>query len=160
MTYISSTTTPIGRLIFEATEDALTSITIATGVIEERPNAVIVEAIRQVQAYFKEKTTSFDLPLDFGDATPFQIKVWSELINIPFGTTISYLQLAQKVGTEKHTRAVGLANGKNPLPIVVPCHRVIGSDRSLTGYALGLKTKLLLVNHETPGAFVVQASLF
>ncbi|HMS97384.1 MAG TPA: methylated-DNA--[protein]-cysteine S-methyltransferase [Saprospiraceae bacterium] len=160
MTYISSTTTPIGRLIFEAGDEALTSITIGTGVIEERPNAVIMEAIRQVQAYFKGSTTTFDLPLDFGDATPFQVKVWKELMNIPFGTTISYLQLAQKVGTEKHTRAVGLANGKNPLPIVVPCHRVIGSDRSLTGYALGLKTKLFLLNHETPGAFVVQASLF
>jgi methylated-DNA-[protein]-cysteine S-methyltransferase len=160
MVFVSSTTTPIGRLLFEASEVGLTSISIASGVIEEQPNDIIIEAIRQIQSYFKGQLDTFDLPLDFGGATPFQVKVWQALMEIPYGTTLSYLQLAQKVGTEKHTRAVGLANGKNPLPIVVPCHRVIGSDRSLTGYALGLKTKLYLLNHENPGAFVVQASLF
>lgn len=160
VSFVSSTTTPIGRLRFEASDKGLLSISLASGIIDEHPNEIITEAIQQIQSYFKGKTTSFDVPLDFGQATPFQASVWQALLEIPFGTTLSYLQLAQKVGTEKHTRAVGLANGKNPLPIIVPCHRVIGSDRSLTGYALGLKTKLFLLNHENPGAFVIQASLF
>lgn len=160
MNHVSSCVTPLGRLYLEASADGLTQITLASGIVEERPNDILIEAIQQLQAYFKGEIKQFDLPLDFSKATVFQQKVWSELMHIPYGKTISYLELALKVGTEKHTRAVGLANGKNPLPIVVPCHRVIGSDGALTGYALGLPMKRYLLNLENPGSFAVQASLF
>lgn len=160
MNHVSSCVTPLGRLYLEASADGLTQISLASGIVEERPNDIITEARKQLQAYFKGEIQQFDLPLDFSNATVFQQKVWTELTHIPYGKTISYLELALKVGTEKHTRAVGLANGKNPIPIIVPCHRVIGSDGTLTGYALGLPMKRYLLNLENPGSFAVQASLF
>lgn len=101
----------------------------------------------QFDEYFSGKRISFDLPLkQLG--TSFQEKVWNELVKIPFGKTISYLQLSQRIGNVKSIRAVGTANGRNKLSIVVPCHRVIGSDGSLTGYAGGLWRKQWLLEHE------------
>jgi len=106
-------------------------------------------AAEQVSEYFNGKREKFDLKLN-PQGTEFQKKVWKELINIPFGHTTSYLELSRKLGDEKAIRAVASANGKNPLWILVPCHRVIGSDGSLTGYAGGLHRKKWLLEHENP----------
>lgn len=118
-------------------------------VADDKLIATCVEnAARQLAAYFDGKLTSFDLPLYWEQGTVFQQKVWKQLIMIPFGTTCSYLQLAQQLGDAKAVRAVGLANGKNPFAIVVPCHRVIGSNRQLVGYAGGLERKHQLLHFE------------
>ncbi len=110
------------------------------------------EYIEQINRYLNGKLVEFTFPLDL-KGTPFQIRVWKELIKIPYGTTISYRQLAKKVGVPKGFQAVGRANGANPVPIVVPCHRVIGSDGSLIGYAAGVKTKEFLLRLE--GALIL-----
>jgi methylated-DNA-[protein]-cysteine S-methyltransferase len=106
--------------------------------------AALNEPIRQLCAYFAGEIEAFDLPLA-PDGTPFQQKVWNELCKIPYGQTISYGDLARRIGNPNASRAVGLANGSNPIPIVIPCHRVIGSNGKLTGYGGGLpiKEKLL-----------------
>jgi len=107
------------------------------------------EATTQLQEYFEGKRTDFSFNLN-PKGTDFQKKVWQELRNIPFGKTMSYLDLSKKLGDVKAIRAVASANGKNPLWIVVPCHRVIGTDGSLTGYAGGLWRKKWLLEHENP----------
>jgi methylated-DNA-[protein]-cysteine S-methyltransferase len=115
--------------------------------IDEINNAVYKNCADQFDEYFSGKRTVFELPLQ-QTGTPFQQSVWNELEKIPFGKTISYLQLARRIGNVKSIRAVGTANGRNNLSIVVPCHRVIGSDGSLTGYAGGLWRKQFLLEHE------------
>lgn len=107
-------------------------------------SAPFKEATLQLQAYFRGELKEFDLPLSL-DGTTFQVNVWKKLCTIPYGTTISYGELAQRIGNPKAMRAVGLANGSNPIAIIVPCHRVIGSNGKLTGYGGGLpiKEKLL-----------------
>ncbi|GAA4050568.1 methylated-DNA--[protein]-cysteine S-methyltransferase [Flavobacterium chungnamense] len=114
------------------------------------------EAVSQLQEYFEGKRKDFDFKIN-PKGTDFQQKVWQELLNIPFGKTMSYMDLSKKLGDVKAIRAVASANGKNPLWIVVPCHRVIGTDGSLTGYAGGLWRKKWLLEHETPS---YQQSLF
>ena len=114
------------------------------------------QAVTQLQEYFEGKRIDFNLKLN-PKGTEFQQKVWQELLNIPFGKTLSYLELSKKLGDVKAIRAVAAANGKNPLWIVVPCHRVIGTDGSLTGYAGGLGRKKWLLEHENPSN---QQSLF
>jgi len=114
------------------------------------------EAVSQLQEYFEGKRKDFDFKLN-PKGTDFQKKVWQELLNIPFGKTMSYMDLSKKIGDVKAIRAVASANGKNPLWIVVPCHRVIGTDGSLTGYAGGLWRKKWLLEHEIPSH---QQSLF
>jgi methylated-DNA-[protein]-cysteine S-methyltransferase len=101
----------------------------------------------QLDAYFAGELTSFDVDMNLL-GTPFQRDVWSRLCEIPYGETISYGELAQRVGNPKASRAVGLANGRNPIAIIVPCHRVIGADGSLTGYGGGLERKTWLLEHE------------
>lgn len=101
----------------------------------------------QLQAYFDGDLTVFELPLA-PQGTPFQITVWRELRNIAFGDTISYAELARRIGRPTASRAVGHANARNPVSIIVPCHRVIGADHSLTGYAGGLERKRALLEHE------------
>jgi len=111
-------------------------------------NKLIFEKCKkQLDEYFFGERKIFDLPIK-PSGTPFQEKVWNELVKIPFGRTISYLELSRRIGNVKSIRAVGTANGRNNLSIVVPCHRVIGSDGSLTGYAGGLKRKQWLLEHE------------
>jgi methylated-DNA-[protein]-cysteine S-methyltransferase len=102
------------------------------------------ETVRQLQAYFAGELEEFDLPLA-PEGTPFQLNVWKRLCGIPYGETISYGELARRIGNPNASRAVGLANGSNPIPIIIPCHRVIGSNGKLTGYGGGLpiKEKLL-----------------
>ena len=114
------------------------------------------EAANQLQEYFDGKRTDFTFKLD-PKGTDFQQKVWKGLLEIPFGKTMSYLELSKKLGDVKAIRAVASANGRNPLWIVIPCHRVIGTDGSLTGYAGGLWRKKWLLQHENPSN---QQSLF
>lgn len=109
-------------------------------------------AAAQLAAYFDGKLTEFELPLA-PDGTDFQRKVWDGLRAIPYGQTVSYGELARRIGSPAASRAVGLANGRNPIAIVVPCHRVIGSDGSLTGYGGGLDRKRFLLALERDGAF-------
>ena len=127
------------------------NVEISTKIPEE-----LKEAVLQLQDYFDGKRTTFTFPLN-PSGTDFQKKVWDELLHIPFGKTCSYLDLSKKLGDVKAIRAVASANGKNPLWIVIPCHRVIGSDGSLTGYAGGLWRKKWLLEHENP---VKQETLF
>lgn len=114
------------------------------------------QAVIQLQEYFERKRTHFDLKLN-PKGTDFQQSVWQELLNIPYGETLSYMELSKKIGDVKAIRAVAIANGKNPLWIVIPCHRVIGTDGSLTGYAGGLWRKKWLLELENP---TNQQSLF
>ena len=104
-------------------------------------------AAKQLMAYFSGELTSFDLPLA-PEGTPFQRRVWAALQTIPYGQTRSYGELARQIGSESASRAVGLANGKNPIALVIPCHRVIGADGSLTGYGGGLDRKRFLLDLE------------
>lgn len=110
------------------------------------------EYIDQINRYLNGKLVEFTFPIDL-IGTPFQIRVWKELMKIPYGTTITYRQLAKRIGVPKGFQAVGRANGANPIPIVIPCHRVIGSDGSLIGYAAGVKTKEFLLRLE--GAIII-----
>ena len=106
------------------------------------------EAIRQLEAYFEARLKDFDLPLVL-DGTEFQLLVWRNLRKIPYGETVSYGQLARRIGSPDAARAVGLANGSNPIPIIIPCHRVIGSNGSLTGFGGGLPVKKKLLALES-----------
>ncbi len=115
---------------------------------------VLKDSVQQLEEYFFGKRTEFELPLN-PKGTEFQKTVWIELQNIPFGKTISYMDMAKRLGDPKVIRAAGTANGKNPIAIIIPCHRVVGSDGSLTGYAGGLKRKQWLLEHES-----AQGSLF
>ena len=110
------------------------------------------EVIDQLNRYFNGKLARFTCPVDL-IGTPFQVRVWKELSKIPYGTTINYKQLARRIGTSKGFQAVGRANASNPLPIIVPCHRVIGTDGSLVGYSSGIKTKEFLLKLE--GALMI-----
>lgn len=112
-----------------------------------RDDAAFAATRAQLTAYFAGERTTFDLPLAPA-GTPFQRKVWQALCEIPYGETISYGELARRIGQPTAARAVGLANGSNPLPIVVPCHRVIGADGSLTGFGGGIERKRWLLAHE------------
>ena len=108
---------------------------------------LIQECFKQLKEYFEGNRMKFDLPLD-ARGTEFQKKVWNELLNIPYGETKSYKDIAIAIGNEKACRAIGMANNKNPIPIIIPCHRVIGSNGKLAGYAGGLNVKEKLLNIE------------
>jgi len=142
---------PVGPLLLAGEDAGLRQIIFLNGRDRAQPNPAWVldsvafaEAVRQLRAYFGGELEQFDLPLA-PEGTPFQMRVWRKISEIPYGETISYGELARRIGNPKASRAVGLANGANPIPIVVPCHRVIGSDGKLTGYGGGLpiKEKLL-----------------
>ncbi len=138
-------------------ENGIFSITVADeGTIPTIAPAVLQEAVSQINEYFDRKRTDFTLKLN-PKGTEFQQKVWNALLKIPYGKTKTYLEQSKFLGDVKAIRAVASANGKNPLWIVVPCHRVIGSDGSLTGYAGGLWRKKWLLEHENPTS---QQSLF
>jgi len=143
---------PIGELLVTATDDALTGLEMApferpAEPARARANDILEAARSQLNAYFRGRQMTFDLPLAPA-GTPFQQGVWQELTRIPLGETISYAQLAERVGRPGHFRAIGSANGRNPISIVIPCHRVIGSGGSLTGYGGGIERKRWLLDHE------------
>ena len=146
--YIS---TPLGMAHIQGDYEGLCAITVLNS--EVQPSKYIPEslkkAVSQLNQYFKGNRQDFQLDLN-PQGTPFQKRVWHALLEIPFGKTMSYMELTKKLGDVKAVRAVASANGKNPLWIVIPCHRVIGSDGSLTGYAGGLHRKKWLLDHESP----------
>ena len=150
--------TPLGFTEIQGDETGIFKIHIMDEEVEISTSIPkeLKKAVSQLEEYFDGKRTQFDFKLN-PSGTEFQKKVWQELLNIPFGKTCSYLDLSKKLGDVKAIRAVASANGKNPLWIVVPCHRVIGTDGSLTGYAGGLWRKKWLLEHENP---VKQESLF
>jgi methylated-DNA-[protein]-cysteine S-methyltransferase len=146
---------PVGPLLLVGDSNALRRVSFESSKHAAPPpadwkqgKAPFAEVIRQLQAYFRGELRQFDLPLAL-KGTEFQRRVWNALREIPYGETISYLQLAERIGSPKAVRAVGLANGSNPIPIIVPCHRVIGSDGSLTGFGGGLSTKKKLLDLES-----------
>ena len=144
---------PIGKLKLVASSNALVAVLweretpnrVKLGTSKLDPqHPILLETERQLTEYFASRRTEFDLPLQ-PEGSEFQKKVWQALREIPFGQTKSYLDLAKAIGLSKAARAVGAANGKNPLSIIVPCHRVVGSDGSLTGFAGGLANKAALL---------------
>ena len=149
--------TPLGIAKIIGDENGISVISVLSeSEISAKIPENLQEAVLQIHDYFDGKRTDFNLKIN-PKGTDFQQKVWQELSHIPFGKTISYLDLAKKLGDPKVIRAAASANGKNPLWIVVPCHRVIGTDGSLTGYAGGLWRKKWLLEHENP---TNQQSLF
>lgn len=139
---------PIGMVEIAGNEYEVTSIIFAEGKgISDGIPEVLKNAYNQLDEYFNGKRKVFDLKLSL-DGTEFQRKVWRELMNIPYGETLTYKDIANKLGNINAVRAVGNANGKNPISIVVPCHRVIGSSGELTGYSGGLERKAWLIEHE------------
>jgi methylated-DNA-[protein]-cysteine S-methyltransferase len=150
----TSMDSPIGELTLTAVGGVLTGIhmneqrhTPKTPAGCVRDDAGLAHVVEQLNAYFSGELTDFEMPMDM-HGTDFQRRVWAALSEIPYGETISYGELARRVGNPKASRAVGLANGRNPIAIVVPCHRVIGADGSLTGYGGGLERKVWLLEHE------------
>jgi methylated-DNA-[protein]-cysteine S-methyltransferase len=146
---------PVGPLLLAGDSQGLRLVSFESSKHAEPPQAgwkqdkaPFAEVIRQLRAYFRGERKEFDLPLAL-EGTEFQLRVWNRLRTIPYGETISYAQLAERIGNPKAVRAVGLANGSNPIPIIIPCHRVIGSDGSLTGFGGGLPTKKMLLELES-----------
>jgi methylated-DNA-[protein]-cysteine S-methyltransferase len=161
---------PVGPLLLVARDGGLGELCMTPFALPEDHELaqpadadVLDAAERQLGEYFEGRLTAFDIPLSL-DGTDFQRSVWGELVKIPFGERISYGELARRVGRPGSARAVGLANGRNPVSIIVPCHRVVGSDGTLTGYGGGLDRKAWLLDHEArqgPGqlALGLEASL-
>lgn len=163
---------PVGELVLTATDAGLTGVLFETNrhaaphfdewqrVAADATDAasrVLAAARTQLDEYFAGGRTVFDLPLA-PDGTPFQLRVWLALREIAFGRTVTYLDIARRLGDPKAVRAVGAANGRNPIPIVVPCHRVIGADGSLVGFGGGIERKRWLLAHE--GALAEGGDLF
>ncbi len=149
---------PVGELLIESENEKIITLGFLRGVEQtEVRTPVIDQSITELEGYFFQGRKFFSFEMNLM-GTEFQINVWNELLNIPFGKTISYEELAIRVGDIKMTRAVGLANGQNPIAIVVPCHRVIGKNGDLVGYGGGLDKKIWLLQHE--GALQEQLSLF
>lgn len=155
---------PVGKLKLVASEIGLIAVlwendnprrVPLTSLLEDNHQNILLEAERQLKQYFAGERSSFSIPLDMR-GTPFQKDVWRALQAIPFGETLSYGQIASKLGRPSASRAVGAANGRNPISIVVPCHRVIGSTGKLTGFAGGLNAKAHLLNLEKAGERLFQ----
>jgi methylated-DNA-[protein]-cysteine S-methyltransferase len=152
--------TPLGPLLLAGDREAIRSIRFPKHGKAEQPEpewqeaseGALPEAVKQLREYFAGRRTEFDLRLA-PEGTAFQLTVWRQLQNIPYGETISYGELARRVGNPNASRAVGAANGKNPIPIVIPCHRVIGASGKLTGFGGGLPMKEALLTLESPRLF-------
>lgn len=149
---------PIGTAKIEGNVDGITSITVIDEAIETSKTIPtdLQDCVLQLDEFFKGNRKNFNLKLN-PKGTEFQKKVWSELLKVTYGKTCTYLEQSKKLGNVKAIRAVASANGKNPIWIVIPCHRIIGSDGSLTGYAGGIWRKKWLLEHENP---TTQQSLF
>ncbi|MCQ3806852.1 MAG: methylated-DNA--[protein]-cysteine S-methyltransferase [Acidimicrobiaceae bacterium] len=157
MTSTKQLDSPIGRLRLVATDEGLSRLLfdqqvgehpdLAGDSAESDDHPVLATATAQLAEYFAGERREFDIPLDL-TGTEFQRAAWSALAGVPFGETRSYRQQAEAIGRPRAVRAIGAANGRNPVPIVLPCHRIVGSDGSLTGYGGGLRIKEYLLNHE------------
>lgn len=155
MIFTSFVSSPEGLIRVDANNSGVTGVQfvaphkdedVACGT-EENSNAITKDACNQLSAYFEKRLREFDLPLA-PDGTRFQHSVWKALQSVSYGETASYLDIANAIGNPKAVRAVGMANGRNPIAIIVPCHRIIGSNKTLTGYAGGLPRKQYLLNLE------------
>jgi len=152
--YYTTMDSPVGTLRLVAEEVGLRMVWFVRGRKDEKPDAewkedaaFFTDVMRQLNAYFAGELKEFEIPR-LMEGTEFQKRVWKALLTIPYGETMSYGELAKKIGAPKAVRAVGAANGQNPIPIIVPCHRVIGSDGSLTGFGGGLENKKKLLELE------------
>ncbi len=151
--YYQQMNCPFGTVHLYATDEHLKALLfkpwqkVEASTVIKQSNEVLNLTKIQLQEYFQGKRQTFDIPLE-SDGTDFQHNVWNTLLKIPFGETWNYGQLAQAIGNKNASRAVGAANGKNPISIIVPCHRVIGANGTLTGYAGGLNAKEWLLKHE------------
>lgn len=143
--------TPIGTAKIAGNKDGITEISVLNEEVESSQLVppVLFECVKQLTEYFEGKRKDFSIKLN-PKGTDFQKTVWDELLNIPFGKRTTYMKQTLKLGNEKAIRAVASANGKNPIWIIIPCHRVVGTDGSLTGYAGGLWRKKWLLEHESP----------
>ncbi len=144
-------TSPIGPILLEAEGEQLTVVSfrddVSVAETSATTSAVLQTTIEQLDEYFAGTRKQFDLPLH-PSGTAFQQKVWDQLIKIPYAETVTYLHMAKRLGNVKSIRAAASANGKNPIGIIIPCHRVVGADGKLTGYAGGLHRKQWLLEHE------------
>ncbi|KYN23797.1 cysteine methyltransferase [Vibrio cidicii] len=155
MNYYTIAPSPLGEMTLQANDEGILGIWFTTQTTrpddlgqEDVNHSVLSLALTQLDEYFSGKRTQFDLPIA-AKGTAFQMQVWQALTTIPYGETWSYQELANAIGNPKAVRAVGLANGKNPVSIVVPCHRVIGKNGKLTGYAGGIERKRWLLDKES-----------
>ena len=162
MLYQATIASPLGNILIEGSEKGVTSISFNVS-SEITESNLIPECLKdcaiQLKEYFDGFRKEFDLKLDFADAPSFHQEVWKMVRLIPYGRTRSYADIAEILDHNYAFRAVGRANGMNPLPIVIPCHRVVGKDGNLTGYAYGLEMKRWLLAHESPGQYMKQADL-
>jgi methylated-DNA-[protein]-cysteine S-methyltransferase len=148
--YFTSLESPVGRIVLVSNDTHLKSLSfsIEQGDEPEKLPEILLQTVHQLNEYFAGTRFQFDLELD-PDGSSFQRMVWQELLKVPYGSTKSYREIALKTGSVLNTRAVGTANGKNPISIIVPCHRIIGSDGKMVGYAGGLERKKWLLLHES-----------
>ncbi len=157
--YCSTYQSPLGPLELVASDDGLLAIlwpddppervAVPDDLVEKPQNPVLAKTAKQLDEYFAGKRKSFDLPLDLR-GTEFQVAAWRSLAEIPYGETATYGEQAASLGRPKAVRAIGAANGRNPVSIVLPCHRVVGANGSLTGFAAGLDAKKFLLDLESP----------
>ena len=168
MTYQAIISSPLGKILLSGSENGITRISFwkedvsgpeADGIILDQVPDCLKDCAQQLQEYFDGTRKEFDLKLDFGDAPAFHKEVWKMVKLIPYGRTRTYAEIAAIIDHQFAYRAVGHANGMNPLPIVIPCHRVFGKYGSLTGYAYGLEMKRWLLSHESPGNYMKQGDL-
>ena len=162
MTAYDTIDSPIGELLLTAEGGALTRLYMSPFDVEgdwEHDPAALAEPARQLCEYFAGERTEFELALDAA-GTDFQRRVWERLVAIPYGETTTYGELALELGDPRKVRAVGMANGRNPISIIVPCHRMIGADGTLVGYGGGLERKRILLAHEAEVAAGFRATLW
>ena len=168
MAYQAIIPSPLGKIYIEGSDAGLTRISFwkedvsgpeAEAIHNNQIPDCLKDCAQQLTEYFAGTRKEFDLKLDFGDAPAFHKEVWKMVKLIPYGRTRTYAEIAEIIDHQYAYRAVGHANGMNPLPIVIPCHRVIGKDGSLTGYAYGLEMKRWLLSHESPGHYMKQGDL-
>src|SRR4051794_15000138 len=147
MTFSTEFHSPVGPLVLEGDDGRLTRVGFAPSGAPAGDARATAAAAIQLEQYFAGERTEFDLDIDL-EGTPFEQRVWEELRAIPYGETVTYAEIARRVGRPTACRAVGRANGRNPIAVIVPCHRVVGSDGSLTGYAGGVEMKRALLELE------------
>jgi methylated-DNA-[protein]-cysteine S-methyltransferase len=162
MLYQTYLSTSLGYFEISGTDNGVRSVKkVGTpGSESAKLPACLKECKQQLQEYFERKRTHFKVKIDWGEATEFHKNVWEELLRIPYGQTTSYSAIAEKLGDPKKVRAVGQANGSNPITIIVPCHRVIAKNGDLQGYFYGLDMKRKLLELENPMSFASQGELF